>query len=76
MPKGKDAVVHVLPLPLIVRQTAVCLEWSVPASKNICMGVDNVIITSVSNRPTDLHILFEPFRSTDWVFFPGGSITV
>ena len=76
LPKGNEAFVHVIPLPLVVRRPEVCVHWSAPVIEHLCMGVDDVIITNASNRPSSLHINFDPFQKADWLFFPGGSVTV
>ena len=76
LPKDKQAMVHVLSLPLNVREDDVCFRWITPVVEGICLAVDNIIVTDVAKRPSSLHIKFDPLDPTDWIFFPGGFIQV
>ena len=67
---------NVISLPLNVREDDVCFRWTTPVIDDICLAIDNIIITDVAKRPSSLHINLDAFNPTDWIFFPGGFVQV
>lgn len=76
LPQGKISAEKVVAIPNRAQKDGVCLRWSFKTSGHLCVGVDNVVVTSSTNRASSLHADLDPFRASDWYSFPGGVITV
>ncbi|XP_042898138.1 reelin isoform X2 [Parasteatoda tepidariorum] len=74
-----ETTVHILCLPPNAKSTDVCIQWyqeSVPKNKNYkgCWAIDNIVISSVTDRPKLLEENIDPIDPGNFLFFPGGSV--
>ncbi|GIY36220.1 reelin [Caerostris darwini] len=73
-----ETTVHILCLPPSAKSTDVCIQWYQESSDSGkfkgCWAIDNVIISSVSDRPNFIEDNFDPIDPGNFLFFPGGTV--
>ena len=68
--------IHLLPLPLeFLSSQSACLSWEHHASTG-CLGLDNVLLTGLTDIETFIDEQFDPLSIDQWLFLPGGQIQV
>ncbi|GFS69486.1 reelin [Nephila pilipes] len=74
-----ETTVHILCLPPSAKATDVCFQWHQESSSSSgkfkgCWAIDNIIISSVSDRPKFVEDNFDPIDPGNFLFFPGGTV--
>ncbi|XP_054717283.1 reelin-like [Uloborus diversus] len=75
-----ETTVHILCLPPSAKTTEVCIQWyqeSPPKGSKYkgCWAIDNIVISSIADRPKIVEDNFDPIDPGNFLFFPGGTVT-